>query len=141
VATFVAGISILNETIRNSSKILINVSISLQNAIPQAFSNFTTCVSNNRGLFSSFFAIPSCVAKVATNQFAAFANTISTQIQSAQKILNQLLKPSSINSTVHTLPQMADLAANAFSTVGAQIAAINEQALQCIAQVLNSTFA
>jgi len=36
---------------------------------------------------------------------------------------------------------MADLTAHMLSTVGTQIAAINQQALQCIAQVLSSSSA
>lgn len=88
-----------------------------------------------------FFQLPSCGVAAATQQFAAFTNTTSAQIKSAQQIFTQLLSPSSLNSTVHTIPQMAGLAANMSASVAAQLAAVSEQTLECIAQVLNSTFA
>jgi hypothetical protein len=140
VALFNAGVSVLNQTIWNGSKILINVSSSLMNAIPQAISNYTKCVSSSKSIFSFFIAIPSCGVAAVTKQFAAFANTTNAQIRSAQKIFNQLLSPSSTNSTVHTIPQMANLAAQIMTSAGGELAAVSAQTMLCIEQALNSTF-
>ena len=139
MALFKAGASILNETIVNGSKILRNVASNLTSAIPQAISNYTTCVRSYKGFFS-FIGIGTCAATVGTKQFAVFANTTTAQIQSAQRIFSQLLSPSSVNSTVHTLPQMAELTAQIFTSVAAKIAALNEQTWECLAQALNATF-
>lgn len=140
MALFRAGASIVNETFQNGSKILTSVSTSLQNAIPQAISNYTKCVSSNRDLFSFFIAIPTCGVTQVEAQFAGFAKTVNAQIQSSQQIFNHLLSPSSINSTVHTLPQMADLAAHMFSSLASQLTGIDEQTMRCIAQAMNPTF-
>jgi hypothetical protein len=140
VALFRAGASIVNETFQNGSQILTSVSSSLQNAIPQAISNYTKCLSSNTGLFPFFMGIATCGASQVAAQFAGFANTVNAQIQSSQKIFSQLLSPSSINSTVHTIPQMADLAAQMFSSLASQLMGIDAQTMQCIAQAMNPTY-
>jgi len=154
VALFKAGVSILNETIRNSSMILINASISIQNAAQQAMSSFTNCLSSRSSssssgssgsIISSLFLIidpivsaPICAAKVTTQLIPAFVTTASTQIQSAMQILNQLLSPSSLNSSIRTLPQVAGLGANLTLRFAAKIATILQQAMQCMTQGFSS---
>jgi hypothetical protein len=147
VALFKAGVSILNETIRNSSMILINVSISIQNATQQAMSNLTACISSsssssrNSG-FGFFFSAPlamfTCTTTVIPQQFSAFISRMKTQIQSVLQIFSQLSSPSSLNSTVHTLPQMFGLGANLTASIAAQIAAIGAQAMECVAEGMSS---
>jgi hypothetical protein len=66
------------------------------------------------------------------NLFVAFANRTNEQTQRA------LL---TFDSTVHTLPQMAAYAAQILFSAVAQMAAISEQAMQCMMQTVNSTFA
>lgn len=140
MALFKAGASIINQTIHNGTKILTAAATSLSTAIPQAISNYTKCVSSYKGL-TSFIGFGVCVATVGAKQFAVFANTTNTQVQAAQRIFNQLLSPSSVNSTVHTLPQMAEMATQIFASVAAKIAAATAQAVACVAQTMNATFA
>jgi len=150
VALFKTGVSILNETIRNSSMIITNISNSMQNAAQQAMSNYTACLSSgssssNGGLFSIFFSLftsfvspATCASKVTTQLIPAFINTTTTQIQNATQIFSQLLSPSSLNSSVHTLPQMAGLGANLTASFAAQIVDIGAQAMKCMAQGFSS---
>jgi hypothetical protein len=139
VTLFRAGISIVNETIRNGTQILANATRSVATAIPQAVSNYTACLGSGRGLFSMFTGFFTCSISTATQQFGVFLNTTNTTIQATQKMFTQLLSPSPINSTVHTLPQMAALAGNLSVSVAGQLAAATAQAIACIAQILNST--
>ena len=152
---FKAGASILNETIRNGSYILGNVSSAIANAIPQAIANYSACLSSGGGgggggggffaiftsLASSFISPATCAARVAGQQFSLFANTTNTQIQSAMQIFNQTLSPSDMNSSIHTIPQMAALSANLSASFAAEVVAIGLQAMACAAQTAGSVAA
>jgi hypothetical protein len=113
----------------------------MQNATMQAMSNYTVCVNSRMrsGIFAMASAPFTCGMTVATQQIPAFANTMSTSIQNATRIVSQLLSPSNLDSTVHTLPQMAVLGTNLTATFAIQLAVLVQQAIQCIAGGMNST--
>jgi len=84
-------------------------------------------------------AIPSCSARVGALGFTAFANTTTASIQGAQRIFTQLMSPSSINSSIHTLTQMANLGTDLSLRAANDLAAAGAQAMACAAQILNAT--
>jgi hypothetical protein len=141
VRLFRAGVSVLNQTIQNATRILANTSVSLASATAQAFSNFTACVASGRGgfIFGIITAPVSCAFTVVPQQISAYVNTTRTNIQATGQMFSQLLSPSDVDSPVPSIPQMAVMAGRASATFAADLAVLGNQTIQCIAQAMNTT--
>jgi hypothetical protein len=124
----------VNETIRNGSKILANVSKSLMTTTSKSFLNFTNCFGGSRrgNIFSIFPNMFQCAMNQAQKSMIAYADTTRTHIQNVTQNFNQLLKYSPPNSTVHTIPQMAELGSRLASSLPVQLAALGAQAASCM---------